>query len=122
MRYDRPPGMNGIQAKGLYSSSLLWSSLKGRTSNRLSGMASGSVFLLLLVNLFRSFFLGWAVVGGSYSAAMVANLALSWPLSSKRSRRKEISFCVCSGVEQSLWARHNSPLNVAMAVSGSWHD
>ena len=25
-------------------------------------------------------------------------------------------------MEHSLWAWHNSPLNVAMAVSGSWHE
>ena len=46
--------MKGMHANGLYSSSLLWSSLKGRTSNKLSGM--DSVCLLLLVYLLRSFF------------------------------------------------------------------
>ena len=69
--------MKGMHAKGLYSSLVLWSSLKGRMSNRLSGMASVSVRLLLLVNLLRSFFLGCDVVGGLYSKAMAANLALS---------------------------------------------
>ena len=77
IRYERPPGIKGMQAKGLYSSSVPWSSLNGRTSNRFSGMESVSVRLSLLVYLLRSFFLGWDVVGGLYSEAMVANLALS---------------------------------------------
>ena len=82
-RYEMPPGMNGIQANGLYSSSLKLSSLNGKTSNKLSGMES-SVLLCLLywVCLLRSFFLGWDVDGGEYSDAMVASLALSWLLSS----------------------------------------
>ena len=73
--------MKGMHAKALYSLLVLWSSLKGRMSNRLSGMASVSVRLLLLVNLLRSFFLGCDVVGGLYSEAIAANLALSWSLS-----------------------------------------
>ena len=56
IRYERPPGIKGMQAKGLYSSSVPWSSLNGRTSNRFSGMESVSVRLSLLVCLLRSFF------------------------------------------------------------------
>ena len=79
MQYDWLPGMNEIQAKGLYSSSLLWSSLKGRTSNRLSGMASGAVFLLLLVNLFRFFFrlgCGRGLVLSSYGSKLGSVMAV----------------------------------------------
>ena len=71
--------MKGMHANGLYSSSVFWSSLKGRTSKRFSGMDSVSTRLFLLVYLLRSFFLGCEVVGGLYSEAMAANLALSWP-------------------------------------------
>ena len=60
--------------------------------------------------------------GGLYSAAMAASLALSWPLSSYKSKRKDISFWVWSGEEHNLWALHNSPLKVAMMVRGFWQD
>ena len=86
-------------------------------------MESSLVLCLLYgVCLLRSFFLGWDVDGGEYSDAMAASLALSWPLSSYRLRRKSISFWVCSGVEHNLWARQSSPLNVAMTVNGFWQD
>ena len=58
-RYERP-GMYGMHANGLYSSSCVLSSLNGSTSNRLSGMEllSLCVVLLVWVCLFLSFFLG----------------------------------------------------------------
>ena len=63
--YEVPPGMNGMHANGLYSSSVELSSLNGRTSNRLSGMESSVFFCLLVwVYLLRYFFLGWEVEGG----------------------------------------------------------
>ena len=62
------------------------------------------------------------MVGGLYSVAMDSSLDLSWPLSSYRFNRNSISFWVCSRVEHSLWARHSSPLKVAMSVCGFWHD
>ena len=72
-----------MRANGLYSSSVVLSSLDGSTSNRFSGMVSSMLLCLLVcVRLLRSFFLGWDVDGGLYSAAISASLALSWPLSS----------------------------------------
>ena len=58
-RYERP-GMYGMHAKGLYSSSCVLSSLNGSTSKRLSGiwLSSLRVVLFVCVCLFRSFFLG----------------------------------------------------------------
>ena len=35
-RYEMPPGINGMRANGLYSSSLKLSSLNGKTSNHVS--------------------------------------------------------------------------------------
>ena len=63
-RYEMPPGMYGMRANGLYSSSLGLSSLNGKTSKRFSGMASVLFCLLYWVRLLRSFFLGWDVDGG----------------------------------------------------------
>ena len=112
-----------MRANGLYSSSVGLSSLKGRTSNRFSGMVSSLLACLVVcVRLLRSFFLDWDVDGGLYSAAMDTSLALSWPLSSYRFKRKLISFLVWSREEQSLWARHSSPLKVAIMVRGFWQD
>ena len=62
-RYEMPPGINGISANGLYSSSLGLSSLNGKTSKRLSGIASELIGLLYWVRLLRSFFLGWDMDG-----------------------------------------------------------
>ena len=57
--YEVPPGMNGMHANGLYSSSVVLSSLNGSMSNRFSGMESSLIFCLLVcVRLFRSFLLG----------------------------------------------------------------
>ena len=66
IRYEVPPGMKVMHAYGLYSSSVEVSSLKGKTSNKFSGMGSVSLFLLVLgwLCLLRFFFAGWAVVGG----------------------------------------------------------
>ena len=47
-RYERP-GMYGMHANGLYSSSCVLSSLNGRTSKRLSGMELLSLCVVLLV-------------------------------------------------------------------------
>ena len=62
-RYEMPPGMYGMRANGLCSSSLGLSSLN-ETSKRLSGMASVLFCLLYWVRLLRSFFLCWDVDGG----------------------------------------------------------
>ena len=63
--YEVPPGMNGMHANGLCSISVGLSSLKGRTSNKFSGMDSSLLFCLLYwLCLLRSLFLGWGVVGG----------------------------------------------------------
>ena len=48
MRYEMPPGMNGMRANGLYSSSVELSSLNGNTSNIFSGMVSSSLLCLLV--------------------------------------------------------------------------
>ena len=58
MRYEMPPGMNGMRANGLNSSSVELSSLNGSTSKRFSGMAFSLLsFWLVCVRLLRSFFL-----------------------------------------------------------------
>ena len=80
--YDRPPGIYGMHANGLYSSLNVLSSLNGSTSKRLSGISLLCAVFLDCVYLFLSFFLGWDVMGGLYSVAMAASLDLSWPLSS----------------------------------------
>ena len=53
---------------------------------------------------------------------MSSSSFLLWPLSSNRLMVCSISLLVCSGDVQMRYARHSSPLNVALAVEGCWHD
>ena len=45
-----------------------------------------------------------------------------WPLATKSSRRKLFSVWRVDGEEHSRWALQSSPLKMAVAVLGSWHE
>ena len=98
------------------SVSLRSQSLKGRTSKRLSGTLFEMVFSLPVAFFVLLFLLLVAVsAGGWYVRAIFSNISRLKPLSSNMLMANSISACVSSAVEHSLWALHNSDLNVAIA-------